>query len=335
MPKYSVVLPVRNGGEYLKMCVMSILSQTLTDFNLEILDNHSADGTLEWLNSLNDKRIIIFPSDKPLSIEENWNRIATIPKNEFMTFIGHDDLLDDNFLEVMECLINKHPKAGLYQAHYRYIDDVGNKIRSGKPMDEKQDVYEYLSFFLSGMSELSIGQVMRSEYFNKLGGFSDYPNLLYADLELWISLIGKKYRACSYTECSSKRIHESSATSSSSPIKYYYAFLKLLNFFVELKKSDNRFSEIFQKYSMDFLKPYSKSISHHLLRIRKKDREGILVKDFISQYKNLIDALIADNNFYPENEFSIKMAKQIDNSYILHKLFLIFKKLYSKPILHG
>ena len=39
MKKFSIILPVKNGGEYVKECVRSILSQTLNDFNLLVLDN--------------------------------------------------------------------------------------------------------------------------------------------------------------------------------------------------------------------------------------------------------------------------------------------------------
>src|SRR5690349_11120594 len=111
MSRYTIVLPVRNGGEYVKECINSILSQTLTDFSLKVLDNCSTDGTPEWISSIQDPRISIHYSAKPLTIEENWFRITTIPKDEFMTMIGHDDILESNYLQVMEALIEKHPQA--------------------------------------------------------------------------------------------------------------------------------------------------------------------------------------------------------------------------------
>src|SRR5688500_18219442 len=99
--KYSVILPVRNGGEYVKECVNSILSQTYTGFNLHVLDNCSSDGTYEWISSINDSRIVIHRSETPLTIEKNWERVLSISKNEFITLIGHDDVLDGNYLQVM------------------------------------------------------------------------------------------------------------------------------------------------------------------------------------------------------------------------------------------
>src|ERR1700712_5266715 len=98
---FSIVLPVRNGGEYLKECVNSILAQTVSAFNLIILDSGSTDGTIAWLKTLNNERIIIHLSEKALSITENWDRIKTIPRNEWMTIIGHDDILYPDYLETM------------------------------------------------------------------------------------------------------------------------------------------------------------------------------------------------------------------------------------------
>lgn len=64
-----------------------------------------------------------------------------------MTIIGHDDLLDKNYLQVMNDLINQYPDASLYQTHFRFIDAKGNFIRHCKPMAEKQTAAELLFFY--------------------------------------------------------------------------------------------------------------------------------------------------------------------------------------------
>ena len=127
--KYSIILPVFNGGEYFKLCVKSILGQSFSDFNLLVLDSGSSDGSIEWIKGLNDNRIKIYPTEKRLTIEENWTRIRSIPRNEFMTIIGHDDLFDKNYLQQMDELINHYPDASLYQSHFRFIDAAGSIMR--------------------------------------------------------------------------------------------------------------------------------------------------------------------------------------------------------------
>jgi len=84
MNKFSIILPVHNGGEYVKECVKGILTQTVKNFDLLILENKSTDGTREWLGTLNDDRVKIYPAATLLSIEENWKRIAGIPKKNLL-----------------------------------------------------------------------------------------------------------------------------------------------------------------------------------------------------------------------------------------------------------
>lgn len=45
MPKVSVIVPVYNAEKYLAECVHSILNQTLTDLELILVDDGSADAS--------------------------------------------------------------------------------------------------------------------------------------------------------------------------------------------------------------------------------------------------------------------------------------------------
>ena len=116
--KFSIVLPVHNGIAHIKECVNSVLNQTYENFDLIVLENHSTDGTREFLETISDKRIKIFVAESFLPMEDNWMRINNIPKNEFFTIIGHDDVYDNNYLEVMNNLISNNPNASLYKAHF-------------------------------------------------------------------------------------------------------------------------------------------------------------------------------------------------------------------------
>ena len=245
---------------------------------------------------------------------------------------GHDDIIDKNFLEEMDTLIKKHPNASLYQAHFRYINTNGQILNACKPMDEVQHSEEFLGFFLSGMFDLSIGQMVRSTDFDSIGGIPPYPNLLFADLQLWMELVRKSYRACTRSECCSYRIHQHSTTNSSSKLKYYYAFNRMMDFFLELKKEE-KYSNIFMKYGLNFIKPYCKSIPHHLLQIPKHQRNSITVSKCIFDLKKKIDILIPENDFDPTNDFYIRIGILIDSHIIFQVLFLFFKKLYPKPLL--
>jgi len=200
-------------------------------------------------------------------------------------------------------------------------------------MDEVQTASECLAFYLNNMYELSIGHVVRSADYDMVGGIPSYPNLLFADLELWMRVIEKKYRATSYQECCSYRVHPKSTTISSSELKYYHAFMRQLDFFIELKEKNEKFAYVLSKYGLNYLNQYCKSLSHHLLRIPRNKRKNVTVTGFLSEYKKTIDKLIPANNYVPLAQRSIWLAKQIDSNFLTRGLFLAFKKIYSKPIL--
>lgn len=106
--RYTIFLPVKNGGEHLKQCVASILDQSYPYFDLVVLENHSIDGSLVWLRNLEDPRVSVIPSNSDLDIQSNWGRIVNSRKNEFMTMIGHDDVLAPDFLKTVDELIGAH-----------------------------------------------------------------------------------------------------------------------------------------------------------------------------------------------------------------------------------
>lgn len=332
MSTFSIILPVRNGGEYVKHCVNSILSQSLPDFNLHILDNCSDDGTLEWITSLNDPRIIVYPSQKLLPIEENWGRIVAISKNKFMTLIGHDDLLEPDYLQMINELINKFPDASLYQTHFKYIDDKGKIIRNCKPMNEVQSASEFLSSFLTNsIDSMGTGYMMRSLDYDASGGIPKYPNLLFADFELWIMLAQKKFKATSSQIGYSFRLHQS-MTKNSPDIKFHKAFGQFINYLENLKNSDKKMADVIERHSVEFIKSYCKGLSHRLLRTNIKRREGLTVGSFLKECKSYADRLAPGNDFEPTNEYSVKLARQIDSNFLTRSVFLFFKKIYPKPI---
>ena len=333
MKKYSIILPVRNGGDYVKECINSILAQSLNDFNLIVLDNCSTDGTTEWVQSLNDGRIFLYKSNKPLTIEENWARVVTVSKNEFITLIGHDDLLASNYLAVMDKLISRHPDASLYQAHFNFIDSKGEEIKKGKPIDEVQSPEDFLANMLQNKIDLlGTGFMMRSKDYDAIGGIPDYPNLLFADFELWINLAKIKYLAAAKDECFSFRIHQST-TSRSPDVKMHKAFERLMHFLFHLKNENKKLDKIIQEHSLNFIAAYTKGLSHRLLRTPIEKRGHLSVKIFLQKSKQYADMLVPGNNFNPKNKLSVVLAEALDSSAVGRFLFLMFKKIYRKPVL--
>jgi len=332
MTKFSIILPVRNGGDYVKECVNSILSQTYPHFNLLVLDNASRDGTLEWVRSIKDERIVIYPSSESLSIEKNWARIVTVPKNEFITLIGHDDILLPNYLEEMDSLIQQYPDAALYQTHFNFIDAKGETIRPCIPVEKIQAPKDFLSHILEMTIDVNgTGFMVRSDDFNRIGGIPQYPNLLFADFTLWLELTRISYKVTSEKNCFSYRLHQSMTTTSPDE-KFHIAFEFFVQYLASLKHADNALNEAINKQAKFILSFYCKSFSHRLLRTVLKTRNNITVKEWAQKCNGFATLLIDNNSFKPSTIASVQLAGIIDSTAFGRKLFLLFKKIYSKPV---
>ena len=304
----------------------SILSQTLQDFNLIVLDNCSNDGTLEWLQSLKDARIVIHQSESHLSIEQNWARIKSVPKNEFITLIGHDDILEKNYLLLMDNLIAEHPSATLYQTHFQYIDSEGKILRNCQPMDERQYAHEFLaSYMCRSIDSTGTGYMMHSKDYDNLGGINpDYENLIFADFELWIQLMALSYKATSFETGFRYRVHNSVSKLTGAQ-QYQQAFERFLQFIIKQFDKEDKVGSVAERYGKQFLMYFCESLSHRILKTPKNQRQ-IKVAGFIEKCKYYASTLIPGQTFEPEKKFRINIAKILDDFDIGRRLFFIVKK---------
>jgi len=213
--QFSIFLPVRNGWPYVQECVESILRQSYPHFELNVLDNQSSDNTLIWLRGIRDPRVRIWTSLTALSIEQSWARVKNMGKREFMTLIGHDDILDEGYLSAICALIERHPDSALYQTGSRLINSAGRKIRSCRAVPEREDAAQYLrARFTFERDVFGTGYVMRSSDYDRVGGIPPFEKLFFADDALWLSLMRGSYKACDAAELFGVRIHPKSESAS-------------------------------------------------------------------------------------------------------------------------
>ena len=62
MPLVSVIMPAYNADKTIESAINSVLRQTVSDFELIVIDDCSKDGTVEKINALaqTDERIEVF-----------------------------------------------------------------------------------------------------------------------------------------------------------------------------------------------------------------------------------------------------------------------------------
>lgn len=108
-PLISIIVPIYNVELYLERCIISIISQTIHDIEIFLIDDGSTDksGVIADSYALKDDRIfVIHKSNEGLSATRNVG--IELAKGEYLSFIDADDWIESTMLS------NMYEKACLY-----------------------------------------------------------------------------------------------------------------------------------------------------------------------------------------------------------------------------
>jgi glycosyltransferase involved in cell wall biosynthesis len=331
---FSIIIPFKSGKAYLLDCLYSVIEQDYPHFNIIILADNTSniDDALDAVHALQNSKISIQASDQNIDILQNWGRIKHLNKNEYMTILGYDDVLEKSFLSTINDLILHHPEASLYHTHFKYIDSKSGFIKNCQPLPSRLNASAYLEYALNEKIDImATGYVFKSSDYDALGGIPNhYPNLIYADLQLWIDLTKKSYLAVDPSSQFSFRIHASTTKTSKDTI-LLDAFIIFLDYLNQLKTASSSLGEVIQANTQKFCESTTKAIAHRLLRTPKDLRKGLSIDLMIEKITAKSKTLgIA---YEPLKINSIRLARTIETYPLLNDLFLLFKRIYKKPVL--
>lgn len=108
-PKISVIIPVYNAGKYIRECVASVQTQTMSDFELILVNDGSSDNSSALCHEMaeTDTRIRVIDIDNSGPAHAR-NVGIDVAKGMFLAFIDSDDTVSPVFLEKMLKAAEKH-----------------------------------------------------------------------------------------------------------------------------------------------------------------------------------------------------------------------------------
>lgn len=123
MPLISVIVPIYNAEFFLESCIQSILSQTLKDIEIILLNDGSSDASLSICENYAelDSRIRVF-NNKNMGQGLERNIGIQNAKGEYIAFIDSDDQFEPEMLEIMYAKAIEND-ADIVSAGYKDIKD--------------------------------------------------------------------------------------------------------------------------------------------------------------------------------------------------------------------
>lgn len=103
----SIIILNLNGIDVLQDCIKSVVDKVKVKFEIIIVDHGSSDGSIDYLNSINDPRIEIIKREENYSFSASNNYAAKQAKGDYLVFMNNDMIIDDDVISKMMNILSK------------------------------------------------------------------------------------------------------------------------------------------------------------------------------------------------------------------------------------
>ncbi len=172
---FSIVIPLYNKEAFIQRALDSVLQQTLTDYEIIVVDDGSSDGGLAVVKGSNDARIRVIQQANA-GVAAARNKGIAEARRDWVAFLDADDVWMPNHLEELQALIQAYPTVLSVGTAYHKIDTNGRvqELRSPKLSDGQHRfiVDDYFAVSITCDHVLhSSSAAARKEVLQQIGGF--------------------------------------------------------------------------------------------------------------------------------------------------------------------
>lgn len=178
-PDVSFIVPCYNHSEYLTECVLSLLKQDYTSFEIIIINDGSTDNSKE----VAEKLISEYPDHRIKCINQqnsglvrSRNRGCTVAKGKYIVPIDADDLIAPTFLSKTVAVMESGPQLSYVSTKALFFGH-SNLIWPRHELNPAD-------FFIRNQQTCST--LFRKQMWKDLGGYDESMTRGYEDWELWI-----------------------------------------------------------------------------------------------------------------------------------------------------
>ena len=300
-PKISVIIPMYNVEDYIKVCIQSVLNQTYQTFEIICIDDGSIDKSADVVREImcKDSRIKLY------EIENHGqgyarNMALNISKGEYIMFLDADDYIEPVTFEV--CIKRLEEELSDFVVFdWRYYNPINQKStykNKDEFFSEKTLIKEecYRLFKISPI--FSVNKIYRKKYLMDFNIKFD-EGYIYEDNPFWVKVVINA-RKVSLIHSPLYRItinHESSTSTKYDTDWHCTSFLKAIKSIITLLKESN-----FDDKNCYYLYTYLLKKFRFYLRVRTPKQYQMNFKEefleLFSKLDNIEEVEQHKNKFY-------------------------------------
>lgn len=179
MPLISIIVTTYNRELLVKETILSILAQSILDFELIVVDNFSNYDFLKLIDSFHDQRIRAIQNNNHGIIAANRNVGIQAAQGKYLAFCDDDDVWEPNKLELQLTFLESNSADLVYSGTLLFNESGMNKIHCYQPVKTLAQFFGYNPVTLSSVILRNSNNILFDE--NKdFAGIEDYT--------LWVNL---------------------------------------------------------------------------------------------------------------------------------------------------
>lgn len=179
-PIITVLMPVYNGEHYLREAIDSILEQTLSDFELLIINDGSTDESEKTILSYDDDRIRYVKNESNLKLIATLNKGLQLSRGKYIARMDADDIAAPTRLAKQLEFMESHPAVGICGTWFESFGSTNSVVKY--PISDSG--IRYMALYQCPFCHPTV--MLRTELIrnHELEFSHDYPHA--EDYEFWL-----------------------------------------------------------------------------------------------------------------------------------------------------
>jgi glycosyltransferase involved in cell wall biosynthesis len=223
-----VCIPTYNRAPLLGAFLESILTQTVTDFEVIVSDNGSTDATREVIQAYADPRLRYYRNETNVGPFRNMNRLLELACGEYVCIVHDDDVYTPEFLQRESEMLDRHPNVGMVHCAVHAVDADGTYRHTVRAYPSTRILPGQREFrrYLQGHNVCCSSVMARRSLFRDAGPFDS--RFLCADFLMWIKFALRADVAYIADPLVRMRVHHDTVTSWLNPSRWHDEFVAIL-----------------------------------------------------------------------------------------------------------
>jgi glycosyltransferase involved in cell wall biosynthesis len=122
-PFVTIGIPFYKDALYLRYAIQSVINQTYTNWELILMDDGSADGSLDIAKSFSDPRVRVVSDGANKGLPARLNEIVTLANGDYVARMDADDIMAIDRIEKQVSYLQSHPEIDVIGCSAMVIDD--------------------------------------------------------------------------------------------------------------------------------------------------------------------------------------------------------------------